>query len=125
MAQTAEEILNSDEYFRCGRLTSTMRKAYCVELQDRLVEAVMAKGPNAKFATDEEIGLSLCKNCPQGWRNRKEMKAMSEKTKKCTKCEQPKPLEEFDRNKSAQTDTQTSAGNAEGRIRKTCGPGQN
>lgn len=98
------DLLQDPAYFRCEPMSATIKKRYCVGLQDRLAEAVMSRSPDAKHLLNDEIKLSRCRNCPVGWRNRKELEKMDEPKKTCSKCGEEKPLEEGFRKVKARKD---------------------
>lgn len=75
-----EKILNGPDYFYCERFRVRMRKAVCVDRQDRLQEAVDARGPNSRFPYDAEIKLEQCGKCGQGKKISDELRVTSDES---------------------------------------------
>lgn len=59
MNQTAEAILNSDEYFRCERYLCTMKKDHCIERQ----KTGLVRG---YYTFRRMPGALECRECEQG-----------------------------------------------------------
>ena len=85
MQETAEQILNSGDYFRCGRQHATMRKEHCVELQREAVLRPFLR----RACWDCEQGEEIAEELGETIRRR-----VKPKTRICAKCGREKPLNE-------------------------------
>lgn len=127
MALTADALLSSPEYFRCEQFHAVMRKKACVQRQDQVKESLAAEYvPRRKlYSLDKKLHFAKCLNCEQGLKIKHEMEEgenkMAEKsgaddagkvkavedTKKCSKCGDPKSLDEFSRDKAGKDGRKT------------------
>jgi len=113
LSAVSENLLDDPAFFRCDRLRAVMKKSACV---DRMIQVAGIKNGEIPIHRQPDFSMRLwlesCLDCEVGKRNRKECEEMSEKpvpyeikqadeaprTKKCSKCGEPKPLDAFDLN---------------------------
>ena len=89
-------LLDDPGYFHCEPLRATIKKVFCVQLQDRRASSEAGRTPFTRGGPPDDAGrYHYCKDCEQGKQNRKELEMTEEK--KCNKCG-PRPIAEFSKN---------------------------